>query len=243
MITPPSPEQGENPPPASLEHILRRHEDELTLLAQPGHPLKRERLATIAPHLLKVVDEAEANGIGWPDEESIVPIKSGAHLAEYVDVNPEEADRLFMLEVLAGITDQSKQRGFNNFPVILAMLPQRPREGESAESLRKNYSMRPYSTKPYLWRAHMLKPEFMEAVQKATAACNGPTGWGEAMVQGALEPEEYPYDAALLRASRLGYKLLANLIRSDDKKRQWEWLGLDPSTASEIDDPEAELWT
>jgi hypothetical protein len=239
MTTPRSPERGETPPPSSLEYVLRRHEDELTLLAEPGKPLTRERLSAIAPHLLEVVDTAEAEGIRWPDDETAVHIQSGAHLATYVDVGSEEADQLFMFEVLAGLRDK-KKRGFNNLPVILSMLPRRPSEDENrTDYLRKKDS---YSIKPYLWRAHMLNPEFMEALQEAVAAKGGTASWSEAMFQGAVEAEDYPHDAALLRASRLGYKLLANLMRSDDRQRQDEWLGHYPVTKAVISDPEQELW-
>lgn len=237
-------EKGETPRSSSLERALAQHEHEITLLAEPGKPLTPDRIALVAPRLLEVIDEAETENVGWPDETSMVPVRPDTHLASYIAASPVEADALFVSEVMAGEEITNGPRGYNNFPAILRSLPSRPAPGESmADFMGNNPSAALYGSKPYLWRAYMLNYDFMSALQEAVLHSGGSAGWGASVVRGSEHPEAFPHDAALLRASRLGYKLLANLMRDDDSQRQYEWLGIDDAAARPITDPEVELWT
>ena len=242
------PEHGERPDPLSLERLLRRDEHELTLLAEPGRPLTRERLRDINELLLEAADEAEHAGIGWPDEASAVSIGDEGVIARLISTEQQQADWRFTAEIMAEesemVDDTIRRVGFNNFPALLRSRPVRPREGESiGDFMANNPSAALYGSKPYLWRAYMLKPDFMEALSTEVVRHGGPHGWNAALLRAAADPEHYPQDVALLRASRLAYVMIANLMRTDDLERQYDWLSSKSEHVPTITDPEVELWT
>jgi hypothetical protein len=233
----------EAPLPPSLEVVLERDGELLEALAQPGRVLTKERLAAIeaaaGESLLPAVEEAEAAGLRWPDEATGMGVVSGGHIERHAE--DEDSDEEFARAVMA-----AGGRAFNNFSAHLQSLPVQPAEGQApAELFAAHPSMMTviYGSKPYLWRAHLLVPDFMTALQYEAAAAEqgGMATWQDRVIQGAVDPEQHPHDAALLRASRIAYVLLTNLMRTDDLKLQYEWLAM--GEAPEITDPERELWT
>ena len=242
------PEHGERPEPLSLERLLRRDEHELKSLAEPGRPLTRDRLRDINELLLEVADDADRVGIGWPDETSVISVANEGVVARLIATEQLQADWRFTAEILAEesevIDDTVGRVGFNNFPALLRSRPVRPQEGETiGDFMASNPSEALYGSKPYLWRAHMLKPDFMEALNAEVVRHGGPHGWNAALLRAAADPEHHPQDVALLRASRLAYVMLANLMRVDDLERQYDWLGFESEHIPTITDPDVELWT
>ena len=230
-------------PPYDLEYILERDGHFLEELARPGIVLTRERLSEIedatGEDLASVVEEAEAEGIPWPSAETGMAVVEGGHIERHIE--NERSDEEFALAVISG-----GGGAFNNFSVHLQSLPIRPEEARSpGELFRLHPSMLEvtYGTKPYLWRAHMVAKDFMEALHHEVAVIGqgGMSDWKQRVTQGAVDPEHNPRDAALLRGSRIAYVLLSNLMRTDDLELQYRLLGMD--NAPEITDPERELWT
>lgn len=242
------PEHGERPESLSLERLLRRDKHELKLLAEPDCPLTRDRLRDINELFLEVVDEADHAGIGWPDETSAVAIPSEGIVTRLIATEQLQADWRFTAEIIAEeseVIDGTVGRvGFNNFPALLRSRPIRPQEGESiGDFMANNPSAALYGSKPYLWRAYMLKPDFMEALNAEVVRHGGPHGWNAALLRAAADPEHHPQDVALLRASRLAYVMITNLMRADDLERQYDWLGFESEHTPTITDPDVELWT
>lgn len=238
-----TPERSDRYRGPSLEHILRRHEAVLTAMAQPNHPLTLERMRGRVPMAADIVTEATHTGIDWPTKDSAVPSRLNVKSREYFLADAERSDTHFTYEVVQGQRSRHSYHGFNNFPAILRSKPYKPQNRHDfQQAMSADPSGALYGSKPYLLRAYMVAPEFMGALQSSVKACGGSAEWGEAMIRGGLEPDEYPADAALLRSSRLAYGLLSNLMRSDDLQRQSQWLGFG-TTQQAISDPHVELWT
>lgn len=240
----PSREHGIRNP---FEVLLEHHSARLEVIAAPNTPLTSRRLQDINHPYVDVFAEAEASEIGWPDENSSVTFPSGSKVENYYAVSPEKADELFVTKIIHERSEAPGQfRGYNNFPLILKAEPCRPSPEKSFMDLyRINPSDAVYGTKPYLWRAYILEPDFMLALHEQVTRVEkaGISDWREILLRGASSPESFPSDAALLRASRIAYLFLTNLMRTDDLKRQNIWTGMPTESARLITDPHAELWT
>lgn len=194
-------------------------------LAQPGRPLTRERLIQVDPTLLAVADRVDAEGIGWPTEDAV-----------FHDVLPEDFDDFAFGRRLA-----EGGRAYNNFPALLSAIPSVPSEGEDIVSFMQRTKWYQYATKPYLVRAHMVEPEFMGALQRRMTEVGSAKDWQENLFRAVTEEHPDPEDQILLRASRLAYQLLINLMRADDLHVQAELLSM--HTKQDITDAITELWT
>jgi hypothetical protein len=238
-----TPERGSYGRRPSLERALAQNETRLSVLAQPGHPLTADRLRGRIPLAAEIVAEAETTGIDWPTRETAVPLHLEARSREFFVSNATKADAHFALEASHGRYAGRGIRGFNNFSAILRSQPYKPAGRQDFQrAMNADPSAALYGSKPYLLRAYLVAPEFMSALQAAVKNTGGSSEWNDAIVRGGLEPDEYPEDARLLRASRLAYGLLGNLMRTDDLRRQSEWLGFG-STQQLINNFETELWT
>ena len=238
-----TPERGERYRGPQLEQILSRQEAQLAYLAQPGHPLTSDRLRGRVHLAREIIAEAEETDIAWPTREMAVPSRIGAKNREYFIADAGKADTHFALEAIRGRHAKQGLRGFNNFSAILRSKPYKPAgRPDFQRAMAADPSQALYGSKPYLLRAYLMAPEFMSALQVAVAQSGGSSEWNDAIIRGGLEPDEHPQDAVLLRSSRLAYGLLTNLMRTDDLKRQSEWLGFG-QTHLVIDNPETELWT
>lgn len=204
------------------ETMLHPH---LSDLAQPGRPLTRERLHQIDPALETTVDSMESKGIGWPDDDTV-----------FHDVLPEDFDdhafgrRLF-----------DSRSAYNNFPAILSAAPALPNEGEAGIDFMSRTRLYQYATKPYLIRAHELLPDFMGTLQRTMEQQYPMEEWTASLQRAVLDEHPDPDDELLLRASRLAYQLLINLMRKDDLQIQAHLMTM--SLQREITDPVVELWT
>lgn len=195
-------------------------------LAEPGRPLTKERLRTIDPAFLAVAESMEAKGLGWPDDETI-----------FHDVLPEDYDdHAFGRRLLEG-----GSRAYNNFPAILSTAPALPAEGEEGIDFMSRTRLFQYATKPYLIRAHELMPDFMGTLQRIMQQKYPMAEWTDSLQRAALDEHPDPEDVLLLRASRLAYQLLINLMRKDDLQTQARIMTM--SLHHEITDPHVELWT
>ena len=265
------PERIPQPEPLDLLAELLRHESLLDQLAEAGKPLTLRRLSEIAPDKLALAEKAVAEGVGWPDDGSTLALRP--KFAELFDgsLNASHADEMFGHEVFVQrmlitmndeqkknwldgqimrahhdgieLTDDQKSellrlRGFNNFSLTLCSPPRVP---DASADLFDNAVI--HGSKPYLVRAHKLMPEFIDAVQAEVEQAGGYAALNDALLRGYEFPEENPRDALILRAARLTYGLLVNLMRSDDNARQAEWLGLEHKGRREINDSHTELWT
>jgi hypothetical protein len=218
--------EGNDAEPANLslaETMLHPH---LSKLAQPGQPLTRERLSEINPAYLEVADVMERQGFSWPDSDVAFP---GA-LPENFN------DEMFGRRVL-----EKRGSGYNNYPAIISAEPALPKADETTFEFMQRTRLYQYATKPYLIRAHTLMPEFMGELQ-ATLQENYPMNeWVESLLRAVVDEHPDPEDALLLRASRLAYELLINLMCKDDLEIQGRLMKL--SLQQEITDPIIELWT
>lgn len=241
------PTSGEMIHPRSLEELLRANGPRYEAAAKPETPLTYSRLQELGYADIDVVREAIETNVNWPDELSTPPIPEDARLKDYRSVLPDRADELFAQEIVAEKNPLSTRlHGYNNFPALLRARPDRPQSGMSFMDLyHKSPTNAVYGTKPYLWRAYMLEPELMNALREQIIDTDriGMTDWRESLMRGASHPESYPEDSALLRASRLGYHMLINLMHIDDLGLQNEWVGKSFESAKLIVDPEKELWT
>lgn len=239
-----SPENYEHVGRLSLEAQLRQDEDSLRLLVESTGALTADRVRASVENADELLRAAIAEGIGWPDEDSAVPLPEGAFTEKLKQLSPDEADMLFASTALGG-TAAYEGRGFNNFVIVIGSRPAVPEQGESFNEFFMRLSAGAlYGSKPYLWRAHMLQPELMRALQQEIGLEKGSISrWESALERGASKPEVFPRDAALLRSSRLSYMLLSQLMRQDDLALQMDWLGMSREGASMITDPEVELWT
>jgi len=241
MSTLVSPELG-RPTDDSLERVLQRHEADLVEFAKPGQPLTLERLRVYLPEAEQLVRSAEEVGIAWPDIETSVQrtVKRTYFLRD-----PEKADLNFAQEIYHRVVTGEKNRGFNNFPALLAQTPFRPdlEQGPAFWQGRELNGMG-YAIKPYLHRAYVIQPEFMLALQKSVRESEYLLeGWQNAVYEGAMDPGGDPRKAALARGSRLAYGMLANLMRKDDLQRASQWQGGDGDTVrGTITNPTAELY-
>ena len=239
----PTPEREERYDGPDLEQLLQQHEQLLTHLAQPDHPLTLSRLKGNVAFARTLVAEAEVEGIAWPTQDTAVPSRLESRHREYFVADAERSDAHFAYGVIEGQRARAGFEGFNNFPALLRSKPYKP---EGVDDFRQVMALDPasalYGSKPYLLRAYMIAPEFMAALQESVEGRRGASKWSEAMIRGGLEPDIYPEDAVLLRSSRLAYGLLTNLIRTDDLQRQSEWIGFG-KRQQVIDDTHHELWT
>lgn len=226
----------------NLQRELSQHDTRLTQLSRAGETLTHDRLRHVSPDSLDVAREAVRQGIEWPDHASaVMPTKKDIFSP---GLSPDDADKGFAEEILHGRRPGAQRRGYNNFPAIIGSPAYIPSEANPfMKKLSENPSAAIYGSKPYLVRAYLVAPEFMQALQQEVQTRGGSAGWGDALLRGAENPQAYPYDKALLRASRVAYGLLINLMRRDDCARQAEWLGLNSASASPIHDPHHELWT
>ncbi len=204
------------------ETLLHPHLNEL---AQPGRPLTKDRLQRIDPALLVAAESMEAKGVGWPDDNTV-----------FHDVLPEDFDdkafgrRLF-----------DAGSAYNNFPAILSAAPSLPEEGEDGLEFMNRTRLYQYATKPYLIRAHELLPDFMGTLQRTMEQKYPMVEWVGSLQRAMLDEHPDPEDELLLRASRLAYQLLINLMRKDDLQIQAHLMTM--TLHREIDDPVVELWT
>ena len=265
------PERIPQPEQLDLLAELLRHESLLDRFAEAGKPLTLGRLGEIAPDKLALAEEAVVEGVGWPDDESSLALRP--KFAEMFDgsLSASHADEMFGHEVFIqrmlihmndeqkknwldgqilrahhdgiDLTDDQKsellyQRGFNNFSLTLCSPPRVP---DASADLFDNAVI--HGSKPYLVRANKLMPEFINALQTEVEHVGGHAELSDALLRGYEFPEENPRDALLLRAARLTYGLLVNVMRSDDNARQAEWLGLEHKARPKINDSHTELWT
>jgi hypothetical protein len=209
--------------PSLAETLLHPH---LHDFAQPGRPLTRERLHQIDPKLEAAVDSMESKGVGWPDDETV-----------FHDVLPEDFD-----DYAFGRRLVESNMAYNNYPAILSAAPALPNEGENSFDFLNRTRLYHYATKPYLIRAHELMPDFMGALQHTLEQRQFPMEeWRASLQRAVLDDHPDPDDQLLLRASRLAYQLLINLMRKDDLQTQARIMTM--SSQSDITDPIVELWT
>lgn len=197
----------------------------LSDMAQPGRPLTRDRLVHLNPELRDVADRMNTLGVGWPDDETV-----------FHDVLPEDFDDYAFGRRLA-----DRGRAYNNFPAILTASPSLPETGESMIDYMNNTKLFQYASKPYLIRAHALQPEFMGSLQAIMEIRGSTDQWAESLYRAVTDEDPDPEDQILLRASRMSYQLLINLMRKDDLQIQARLLTM--SMHREITDPIEELWT
>lgn len=204
------------------ETVLHPHLNEF---ARPGIPLTGERLHHIDPALDAVVGAMERKGIGWPDDDNA-----------FSDTLPEDFnDDMFGHQILEGGS------AYNNFPAILSTAPAVPIEGESSVDFMARTRLFQYATKPYLIRAHTLMPDFMGTLQRTIERPYPLEEWTAALQRAVFDDHPDPDDRLLLRASRLAYQLLINLMRKDDLQTQARLMTM--SLQHDITDPRTELWT
>jgi hypothetical protein len=194
-------------------------------MAQPGRPLTRDRLMQLDPQLIEVADRMETEGIGWPDDETV-----------FHDVLPEDFD-----DFAFGRRLVERGRAYNNFPAILRAEPSTPNENENMVEFMNRTKFFQYASKPYLVRAHAIQPEFMGALQSLMDHQGSADDWAASLYDAVTHEYPDPDDRILLRASRIAYQLLINLMRSDDLQTQGRLLTM--TARHEITDPIVELWT
>jgi hypothetical protein len=194
-------------------------------LAMPGRPLTAGRLLQIDPALVSVAETMNDNDICWPDDDTV-----------FHDVLPEDFDDMAFGSKLAW-----NRAHYNNFPAIISTKPSRPEEGEDIVAFWSRTKSYQYATKPYLMRAHALQPEFMDVLQRTMEDHYGMQDWVDRLYQSVTETDPDPEDLVLLRASRLAYQLLINLMRKDDLQTQGRIMTT--SLQHEITDPITELFT
>jgi hypothetical protein len=205
------------------ETMLHPH---LIELAQPGRPLTRERLHQIDPKLEVTIDSMERKGIGWPDDDTV-----------FHDVLPEDFD-----DHAFGRRLVESNMAYNNYPGILSAAPALPDDGENSFDFLNRTRLYQYATKPYLIRAHELLPDFMGTLQRTIEQRQYPMEeWRASLQRAVLDEHPDPDDQLLLRASRLAYQLLINLMRKDDLQTQAHIMTM--SSQRDITDPVVELWT
>lgn len=228
----------------SLGELLSSHEEELTFFAEAGRQLTFDRLRLVAPEAAEGIEHSLPEDLEWPTDASSVEPGEEVFDVFSNEIEPKKADNLFAEEVRLGLVRGTNQRGYNNFTAIIGSKPHLPTEAAwFMEAFHENPAAAIYGTKPYLVRAHLLLPEFMGALQQEVSALGGQAEWNEAILLGDENPYKYPKAARLLRASRLSYGVLVNLMRRDDAVRHAKWLGLDGSSMRDIEDPRIELWT
>lgn len=209
--------------PLSLaETIATSHIEEL---AVPGRPLTKDRLFHVDPGLVKVAEELEGTDIGWPDDERV-----------FHDVLPEDYDDIAFAHRLA-----EGSKAYNNFPALLSTPPSLPELDEAFIDFMHRTKLFQYATKPYLARAYALQPDFMNALQRSMTDVGSPQAWRERLLDATAGEDADHEDMVLLRASRLAYQLLINLMGKDDLMIQSKILTM--SSQREIQDPVVELWT
>ncbi|HEY1085965.1 MAG TPA: hypothetical protein VGE34_04555 [Candidatus Saccharimonadales bacterium] len=223
----------DRPPHEALEAIIARDREELEALAHPGQPLTAEWLGEMNPALVPIARQAEAAGIGWPDGASAVMVPNTSPILSY---QGEDADKAFATAI---ISDRSQ--AFNNFPQLISARPEIPAPDEAFTDYMLRNPHFAYASKPYLYRAYMLKPEFMTALRESVGE-SGMTHWNDRILQALFNPEFNREDVVLLTGSRIAYTLLANLMRQDDTQRQYGWLGMS-ETDTLIEDAATELWS
>lgn len=217
--------EHDTPQELSLAETMIAISSHLSDLATPGRPLTPERLLEIDPSLLKVVAQMDDDGFSWPDDATV-----------FHDVLPEDFDDYAFGSklVMAG-------RAYNNFPAVLSVNPSVPNEDENLISFMTRTKYFQYASKPYLARAHALEPEFMGALQRRMDTIGSAEEWQHSLYRAVTEEHPDPEDKILLRASRMAYQLLINLMRKDDLKTQAKRLL--SSSQAEITDAVQELWT
>ena len=208
--------------PSLAESLMSPH---LADMAQPGRPLTRDRLLHLDPDLLRIAESMEEGGIDWPDDETV-----------FHDVLPEDFD-----DHAFGLRLVDRGRAYNNFPAILTAEPAIPDQDEHMVDFMSRTKFFQYASKPYLIRAHALQPEFMGALQAEMARKGSTDEWAQSLYSAVTEEHPDPEDLILLRASRLAYQFLINLMRKDDLQIQGRVLTM--SLQHEIADPVEELWT
>lgn len=220
----------------SLELALGRNRLQLMWWSQEGVVLDR---ATLWDHQL-VVDAAESRGIGWPTLET--GFREYAAGQRYFGPNQELNDQNFAREAYEGL-DKGGYRGFNSFPVSLGARSYGG-NGQSIEDFMsaEEAGMRDlsYGTRPSYIRAHLLAPDFMEALRTEMLRA-GDNGWRAAVKRSMVE-QATPEDKHLVRSVRFAYGLMINLMDQTDRRRQAEWNGSEGS-AELIANPHEELWT
>lgn len=214
-----------NRPDAPLNLAEAMANSHLEDLATPGRPLTIDRLLHIDPKLVPIADRIAETDISWPSDETV-----------FHDVLPSDYDDYaFAFRLAEG------SGAHNNFPKLLMTAPSYPEPGEHYIAFMHRTPMHHYATKPYLARAYALQPEFMLALQSAMAKINSPQEWRQRLLDASENDDADPEDLVLLRASRLSYQLLINLMRSDDNKTQAKITTM--SLHNTITNPVEELWT
>lgn len=216
---------GEHKPDRPLSLLETMANPHLEALATPGRPLTIDRLRHIDPELAEIGEAMSRTDINWPDDETV-----------FHDVLPEDFDDRAFGEHL--VRDRAH---YNNFPAILASEPSRPEEGEDMITYMFRTKLFMYATKPYVARAHALQPEFMGAFQRMMAEKSSMKEWTNSIYMATTEEYPDPEDQIMLRASRLAYQLMINLMRKDDLQIQAAILTTKPQ--HEITDPVVELRT
>jgi hypothetical protein len=216
---------GEYKPDRPLSLLETMANSPLEQLATPGRPLTIDRLQHIDPDLAEIAEDMSQTDISWPDDESV-----------FHDVLPEDFDDKAFGSHL--VRDHAH---YNNFPAILAAEPSRPEEGEDMITYMFRTRLFMYATKPYVARAHALQPEFMGAFRRMMAEKSSMKEWSNSIYMATTEAYPDPEDQILLRASRLAYQLMINLMRKDDLQIQANILTT--SLHNEITDPVVELRT
>lgn len=216
---------GEYKPDRPLSLVETMVDSHLEDLAMPGRPLTIDRLRHISPAYAEIGEAMSQTIIGWPDDETV-----------FHDVLPEDYDDQAFGK---GLVDN--RACYNNFPAILAAEPSQPKEGEDMMAYMLRTKLYMYASKPYLARAHALQPEFMGAFQRTMAERSSMNAWVSSLYMAVTEEYPDPEDQVLLRASRLAYQLMVNLMRKDDLQIQAKIMTT--SMHREITDPVVELRT
>ncbi len=216
---------GEYKPDRPLSLVETMVNSRLEDLAMPGRPLTVDRLQHIDPMFAEIAESMNQTDVGWPDDETV-----------FHDVLPEDYDDQAFGRALV-----QNRACYNNFPAILAAEPSLPKDDEDMMTYMLRTKLYMYASKPYLVRAHALQPEFMGAFQRTMAERSSMNAWVNSLYMAVTEEHPDPEDQVLLRASRLAYQLLINLMRKDDLQIQAKLMTT--SMQREITDPVVELRT
>lgn len=243
-MTEPYPQFGHEADPQSdpfrrLEAILKTSSARLeALFALPDRPLTIEVLREINPEYAQAAETVAQTALQWPNEESAVGLPDDSFVRTLYDDDPEQA-------FIRPIHLQNDEVGshYNNFFILLKTVHSMPSEDSMKQYLETgDIAAFAYGTKPYVARAYALEPEFMKALQEATATVSNMAKWDETMYEGWLDPDFSPDKATLLRATRIAYVMLARLMRRDDTQIQAALLRLpQPEAKPAINDPAIEL--
>jgi hypothetical protein len=227
-------EQTTGNPFTRLNEVMRTERYLLEALTVSPNPLTVEQLNEIDPILAQRASEYANGPLLWPTSETAVSVADDSSLLELFG---DDDDRAFVTPILADGSD-----AYNNFFLRIKTPHNPPSEQAAARCLQQgNIVQFAYSMNVYTDRAYTLVPEFMTALQQATADVGSMERWNDTMVEGLIDPEYNPDKATLLTASRTAYVLLSRLMRTDDRKIQFAMMRLPADTASIITDPVDEL--